>query len=172
VHKGVHVLLDAVRLLPRDSFELTIHGELTVSPPYVEDLRRRASGLPVTFSGGFPPHDAAAAYHAMDLLVVPSIWLENAPLVIQEAFMHGVPVIGARIGGIPEFVHDGVNGRLYQPDSPADLGTALREVIHEPSMLDSWRSALPPVKSMDTDAAEWDAIYRDVVARRAGTVRG
>jgi glycosyltransferase involved in cell wall biosynthesis len=162
-HKGVHVLIDAVRLLHPGTFNLTVHGELTVSPPYVEDLRRRAAGLSVIFAGGFPPDQAASAYGSMDVLVVPSIWPENAPLVIQEAFIHGVPVIGARMGGIPEFVVDGVNGRVYSADSPPALAAVLREVIENPSMLAEWRRRLPRVKSIRDDAAEWETIYREVV---------
>jgi glycosyltransferase involved in cell wall biosynthesis len=164
-HKGVHVLLDAVRLLPPDSFELTIHGDPNVFPPYVEDLRRRAAQLPVRFAGAFDQEQAAQAYAAMDVLVVPSLWLENSPLVIQEAFMCGVPVIGARIGGIPELVDDQVNGRLYRPDSSADLAGVLRQVIQDPSVLDAWQRALPAARTIEEDASGWSAIYGDCLAR-------
>src|SRR4030042_586656 len=48
-------------------------------------------------------------------IVVPSECYENAPLSILEAFAYGKPVIGARIGGIPEMIEDGVNGFLFEP---------------------------------------------------------
>ena len=52
----------------------------------------------------------------------PSLWLENSPLVIHEAFMAGIPVVGARIGGIADLVDDGRTGLLYDSTSPAELG--------------------------------------------------
>ena len=52
------------------------------------------------FTGAFDRERVAEVYAQIDVLVVPSLWLENSPLVIHEAFMAGVPVVGARIGGI------------------------------------------------------------------------
>jgi glycosyltransferase involved in cell wall biosynthesis len=53
--------------------------------------------------------------------VVPSRWYDNAPLSINESFLHGTPVLGSRIGGIPEQILDGTNGLLFEPDSCEDL---------------------------------------------------
>ena len=114
-HKGAHVLLDAVRRLANDTYELQIHGDVKVFPDYVADLRRRAEGMPVRFMGRFDEAQAMAVYGGFDVLVVPSLWLENSPLVIHEAFQAGVPVVGSRIGGTVDLVTDGVNGRLYDP---------------------------------------------------------
>jgi glycosyltransferase involved in cell wall biosynthesis len=52
---------------------------------------------------------------------MPSDWYENAPLSLVEAFAYGKPVIGARIGGIPEMIDDGVNGLLFEPGNMEDL---------------------------------------------------
>jgi glycosyltransferase involved in cell wall biosynthesis len=169
-HKGVHVLLDAVRNLPASSYELKIFGDTNVFPPYVADLRARASGLPVTFMGAFDLQRTADAYGAIDLLVVPSLWLENSPLVIHEAFMAGIPVIGARIGGIVDLIEEGRNGRLYDPESPAALASVLRELVDVPEGLRRLSTGVctsPPVKSIAQDASEWEAIYATAVNRRA-----
>jgi glycosyltransferase involved in cell wall biosynthesis len=98
-HKGAHVLLDAVRRLANDTYELQIHGDETVFPDYVADLRRRADGLPVRFMGRFDQAQAIAVYGGLDVLVVPSVWLENSPLVIHEAFQAGVPRQSKRMRG-------------------------------------------------------------------------
>ena len=50
----------------------------------------------------------------MDVLIIPSEWYENNPLVILEAFQYGLTVIGSDIGGIPEIIVDGKNGLLFQ----------------------------------------------------------
>jgi glycosyltransferase involved in cell wall biosynthesis len=169
-HKGVHVLVDAVRSLPPSSCEVKIFGDPNVFPEYVAGLRTRAAGLPVAFMGAFDLARAADVYGAIDVLVVPSLWLENSPLVIHEAFMAGVPVVGARMGGIVDLIEDGRNGRLYDPESPAALAAVLRELIDHPERLRRLTEGVrtgPPMKTIAQDAREWEAIYADAVNRRA-----
>ncbi len=99
-------------------------------------------------------------------MVVPSIWLENSPLVIHEAFQAGVPVVGARIGGIPDLITDGLNGRLYDPQSPDELARVLQSLIDNPAQLAGWVARLPAVKSIAEEAREWDGIYADLMTSR------
>jgi glycosyltransferase involved in cell wall biosynthesis len=165
-HKGAHVLIEAVQALPASSFEVQIFGDVTVFPDYVARLRSASAGLAIEFKGGFDGRRTAHVYSGFDVLVVPSLWPENSPLVIHEAFMAGVPVVGARQGGIPELVTDGVNGLTYDAYSAADLSAALRRLLEAPDLLGRFAAALPPVKSIRQDAAEWDAIYRDLAGRR------
>jgi len=172
-HKGVHVLLDAVRTLPRDRYELKIFGSPDVFPDYVADLQSKAAGLPVRFMGAFRRDQIADVYRQMDVLVVPSLWLENSPLVIHEAFMAGVPVVGARIGGIADLVEDGRSGLLYEATSSAGLAGALRKLLDLPQRLAEFSQRLPAVKSIAVDAHEWDALYEEVIEPRvpAGVAR-
>src|SRR4030095_3616466 len=164
-HKGVHVLVDAVRSLPRDKYELIIHGDTTVFPDYAAELRRKAAGLPVKFSGPFDHNDMSRVYDHMDVLVVPSLWLENSPLVIHEAFRAGVPVVGARIGGIAGLVVDQRSGLLYDPpESASALGNALRRLIDDPCHLAALAQNTPRVKSIEEDADEWEARYAEVAS--------
>ncbi len=163
-HKGAHVLLDALRRLPDDKYELQIHGDLKVFPDYVADLRRRAEGMSVRFMGRFDEAQAVAAYAGFDVLIVPSLWLENSPLVIHEAFQAGVPVVGSRIGGTADLVTDGVNGRLYDPASPAELAAILSSLVNNPAQLAAWVAALPAVKTIEEDARAWERTYEEVVA--------
>jgi glycosyltransferase involved in cell wall biosynthesis len=166
-HKGVHVLLDAVRELAANTYEVNIFGDSKVFPLYVDELRARAGARPVRFMGAFDRDRIADVYSAMDVLVVPSLWFENSPLVIHEAFMSGVPVVAARIGGMPDLVADGVNGLLYTATSPADLADKLRELIDDPAGLDRLRQAFPNVKTIEEDANELEQLYGDLRARRA-----
>jgi glycosyltransferase involved in cell wall biosynthesis len=164
-HKGVHVLLEAAARLPRDRFELLVFGSLDTFPDYAARLRRQALDLPVRFLGGFENRDAARIYAQLDVLVVPSLWPENSPLVIHEAFQAGVPVVGARVGGIPDLLRGGESGPLYAPFSAVELARCLAELIDSRERLSALRAALPAVKSIAQDAAEWEASY---AALRAG----
>ena len=165
-HKGVHVLVDAIRGLPRDRYELNIFGNPDVFPDYSAELRAKAADLPVRFLGAFAREHTADIYRQMDVLVVPSLWLENSPLVIHEAFMAGVPVVGARMGGIADLVAHGENGLLYDANSSSALADALRTLIDDPRRLTEFGRRLPTVKSIVVDAHEWDALYEDVLERR------
>lgn len=169
-HKGVHVLIDAVRHLPATRVELIVVGDTGVFPDYVAELRAAAAGLPVRFAGGFEDDEVGGVYEQFDALVVPSVWLENSPLVIHEAFMAGVPVIGSRIGGIPGLVEHDVTGLLFEPGDAHSLAAALRRLLDEPSLLGRLASAAPRVKSVHDDAREWEETYRSVLDARAAAL--
>ena len=158
-HKGVHILVAAVRLLMPASYQLKIFGDPHVFPEYVAGLRGLSADLPVEFMGKFDRARIAEVYGEIDVLVVPSLWLENSPLVIHEAFQAGIPVVGARIGGIADLVTHGRNGWLYEPTSARDLASALQELIDHPHRIGDFRRSLPPVKSIEQDAREWEAAY-------------
>ena len=112
--------------------------------------------------GRFSRDRAAEAYAQIDVLVVPSLWLENSPLVIHEAFMAGVPVVGARIGGIPDLLADGRGGLLFDPASPSALGATLQTLIDDPSRVQALAKAIPRVKPIDEDARAWERVYVDL----------
>jgi glycosyltransferase involved in cell wall biosynthesis len=166
-HKGVHVLIEAVRRLDPSAYELVLYGDVNTFPDYVAELRRRAEGLPVHFKGGFQSTDTSDIYGQFDVLVVPSLWLENSPLVIHEAFQAGVPVVGSRMGGTVDLVRHGEWGLLYDADSPDALAEALGSIIADRRVLDDWTARLPDVKSIAEDAREWEATYQQLVPASA-----
>jgi glycosyltransferase involved in cell wall biosynthesis len=157
-HKGVHVLIEAAGSL-RGQFEIQIHGDPAVFPDYVAQLRKTAAALPVMFRGGFDRDRVDEVYEAFDVLVVPSLWPENSPLVIHEAFMRHVPVVAARAGGIPDLVAHEINGLLYEPFDTTSLAASLQRLIDDGSLLDRLSERAPAVKSIAQDAREWEERY-------------
>jgi glycosyltransferase involved in cell wall biosynthesis len=164
-HKGAHVLLAAAKLLPPGGWELVLFGDTTTFPDYSARLRRDAEGLPVRFAGPFDHSLAGGAFAEVDVLVVPSLWPENSPLVIHEAFQAGVPVVGSRLGGTAELVEDGRSGLLYEATSPAALAAALGRLLAEPELQTRLAAGVPQVKPISQDAAEWSAVYASLVRR-------
>jgi glycosyltransferase involved in cell wall biosynthesis len=162
-HKGVHVLLDAVGRLPAGSVEVTLYGDLSVAPDYVVQLQRDASGLPVRFAGSVPHEQVGAALAELDVLVVPSLWMENSPLVIHEAFQAGLPVVGSRRGGTGELIAEGTSGLLYDATA-TDLARCLQRLTTEPELLARLAAGVPTVKELAVEAAEWEALYAEVRA--------
>lgn len=124
--KGVGTLLKAYRRLERP-IPLVIVGE---GPERVV-LQREAvdAGLQVTFTGYLSGGVLKDALNGAKGVVMPSEWYENAPLSLLEAFAAGKPVIGARIGGIPEMIEEGVNGFLFEPGNTNDLAEMIRRLL-------------------------------------------
>jgi glycosyltransferase involved in cell wall biosynthesis len=168
-HKGVHILIEAARRL-RGEYQVLIHGDTAVFPNYSSDLRKASAGLPVVFREGFDRDRVDDVYEGLDVLVVPSLWPENSPLVIHEAFMHGVPVVAARVGGVPELVRHDVNGFLYEPFDAESLAASLQRVIDDRGLLARLSEKPSPVKSIEQDAREWEERYRRICSTQAAKV--
>jgi len=160
-HKGAHQFLDALALI-RGPFRATLFGDPAVSPAYTADLRRRLDGLPARLAGPFDRTRASEIYADIDVLVVPSLWPENSPLVIHEAFMYGAAVVASRMGGIPELVTDGVNGFLFNPTDASALAATLQRFVDDPALGSRMATRAPRVKPIDEDACEWEGRYQAV----------
>ena len=163
VSKGPHVLLEAISTFLPDAVSVDLYGAHT---PYHGDDSYRVQlepllNLPNVHMHGPIAHEAvAAALASLDVLVVPSIWPENSPLVIHEAFLAGVPVVASRIGGIPELVADGRNGLLFNPADVADLRSVLGRLLAEPVLLETLRAGIPNVRSIGDDVRMAQELYR------------
>jgi glycosyltransferase involved in cell wall biosynthesis len=138
--KGTLVLLNAVRLLPkrlRKSLRIEIHGTTQYAKDeFMIQFKTALDELEdtVSFCGPYRFEDVGAIVRRSGWLIVPSIWWENSPLVIQEAFAAGRPVICSNIGGMAEKVTDGVNGVHFRVNSAADLATRIEECATNPSL--------------------------------------
>lgn len=125
--KGVDVLMDAAVLAP--DIPVVIVGD----GPDREKLAKRAEGMPnVQVVGPAWGDDLAKWQHGARAVIVPSIWHENFPYVILQAFAAANPVIGAKRGGIPEMINAGDHGWTYDPTDPAELANRMRAVMGLP----------------------------------------
>ncbi|HEX8673456.1 MAG TPA: glycosyltransferase, partial [Longimicrobium sp.] len=73
-------------------------------------------------------------FNRVDAIVVPSVWVENSPLVIHEALQARVPVITGDAGGMSELVSDGENGLLFAHRDPEALRVAMQRLVDEPGL--------------------------------------
>jgi glycosyltransferase involved in cell wall biosynthesis len=167
-HKGVDVLLEAFARLQADParrgrFALELFGDST-DRVFVEALERRARELGAIWNGAYDPSQLPAVLGRLDLLVVPSIWVENQPLVIREAFAARRPVVASRVGALPESVRDGVDGLLFEPGDAADLAATLARLLDEPELYGRLQRGIPAVKTSAQQADELLAEYRSLIA--------
>ncbi len=118
--KGVSTLIEAVRRGP--DLPLVILG----GGPLKESLEKEAASMPtrVRFEGYLSGDELHDCIRGAAFVIVPSEWYENLPYAVLESFALGKPVLGARIGGIPEMVRDGETGTLFEPGDVDDLAAA------------------------------------------------
>ncbi len=159
--KGVHLLVEAFQTLPQS--ELHIYGGEAAYAPYPDEKRFRsqlANSPRIRYMGRYEQHELGRILAAVDVVIVPSIWYENAPLVIREAFLAHTPVITADFGGMREWVTDGENGLLFQPRNIVDLRQKMYRFITEPDLVARLSQAFPAVRSIRADAALLEQHYR------------
>lgn len=126
--KSVDVMLSAVARLP-DVVCLAILGR----GPAESELREHAASLGIDQRVKWLGwrDDAADVIAAGDVFCLSSVW-EGIPLAVQEAMLLGTPVVGTRVGGMPEIVEDRVGGRLVPKNDPERLAEALVDVLESP----------------------------------------
>lgn len=169
--KGLHVLLDALATLPAGSATIDVFGSPVPyhgDASYEDVLRPRLATAGVRVHGPVEHHRVPDVLRSLDLLVVPSIWAENSPLVIREALASRVPVVASRIGGIPETVVDGVNGRLFRAGDVEDLAHVLREIVEQPASLEQLRAGIAAPSDLSEEVAELRRVLEELrtAARR------
>lgn len=136
--KGAHVLVDAwSRLGPgvRERARLRLHGPAEHAPGYARDLERRAAACGAELGAPLDRDGVATAIARADLLVVPSLWFENRPLVILEAFAAGKPVLVSDLGGSAELVEPGRTGWRFPAGDASALADLLSGLIDDPASI-------------------------------------
>lgn len=102
-------------------------------------------------------------YSAADLFVIPSIQ-DNLPNTVLEAMACGLPVVGFRVGGIPDMVRNGRNGHLAPVAETAAMSAAIREILTDPDRRSEMGAAARSIATaefaLDTQAARYEALYR------------
>jgi len=127
--KGLKTLVKAVSLC--DSVKLFIAG----SGPLKAELETTAKNIApekVVFLGYLNRDRLEKATDDAMFMVVPSEWYENLPYSILEPFASAKPVVGSRIGGIPQLVRVGETGLLFEPGNAEDLAEKMRWMVEHP----------------------------------------
>jgi glycosyltransferase involved in cell wall biosynthesis len=157
--KGIHVLVEAFRVLPSSvAAELIVHA-LPSDPSYERKVRALAHGEKrIRFEPPVARLDIGDTLAGFDVLAVPSLWMETGPLVVLEAFAAGVPVIGSNLGGIAELVDPGVNGTLVRAGDVAAWTQAVADIASDRCSLSRLTPA--PPSSTARVAQEMSSIYR------------
>lgn len=129
-----------VEWLIRTFMRLDINATLFIagrgeSIEYEEYLKKITSvDKRISFLGYIKPADFFSQIH---LSIVPSIWSDTFPTVAIESCAYSVPVIATRVGGLPEIIHDGINGLLIEPLDDISLSDAIMNLYEDKTLLHS-----------------------------------
>jgi glycosyltransferase involved in cell wall biosynthesis len=167
--KGLHVLLEAFRGF--HDAELIIFGGTAESlraryPQFADVLSQRN----VRPKGSIGDHEKVQVLPNLDALIVPSIWFENSPVVIHEAFQAGIPVICSNTGGMAELVTHGVDGLHFEVGNAAALRRVLRECAATPDRLLRLAQGIrKPTGMRDHVTREIVPLYEELLGLRHST---
>jgi len=161
-HKGVHVLLEAFGRLQGDA-SLSIWGAST-DVVYVDQIREQAAAVGARWRGAYAREDLPSRMAEVDVVIAPSTWVENSPLVIREAFSAKRPVITSNNGALPESVRHEEDGLLFDVGDAGSLAAAMQRLCSEEGLLERLAGNIAPVKNIDRQAAELVERYGALVA--------
>jgi glycosyltransferase involved in cell wall biosynthesis len=128
-------------------------------PEYVERLRELAGDAAIRFAGRFDPADVDRVMQGCDVLVVPSVWYENMPLTIQEAFRNAVCVVATDLGGMAEAVRHEVDGLLFPRGDSQALAASLARLASDRDLAERLVAGRPDVPTVESIGAELEALY-------------
>lgn len=174
--KGVAVAVRALLHLPEEA-TLTITG--SGDEGHLDDLRALAVSLGlgerVVFAGKRPRAELPAVLAGADALIFPVTWAEPWGLVPSEAMAVGLPVVGSGRGGSGEYMRDGENALLFDPEAggPEALAARLRELAADPALRErlrvNGRATVEAICADDFDTRVQAAVARAAAARTPPT---
>ncbi|GGW92531.1 glycosyltransferase [Alteromonas halophila] len=169
-YKGLDILLHAITLLPPDiraQIHLDVHGANLDKQP--AEFRERVESLLaqtkdcVDIRGPYEAEQLPSRIAECDWVVIPSIWWENSPVVIQEAMQFGRPLIGSNIGGMKEKIENKA-GLTFEARSAASLAAALVKAT-DPDVFEHWQEKLAINHNAENEhIALLESLFSDISA--------
>ena len=158
-HKGVDLLVQAFARLEPGRAILKIFGPMDQDPHYMQTLRDSTEGSEVQFCSTFDKGRMATIFADIDLLVIPSRWYENSPLVLLNALATHTPVLVSDVPGMTEFIHENINGLSFTRGSVDALEEKLRKMTYRRETLPYMSTQTSYLHTPAAMAAKTAAIY-------------
>lgn len=134
-YKGLKYLFEAIKNVKKTipKIKLTVVGEGDNRKFYENQVKELDLSLNVQFKGALFKEDLFNEYKKTSIFVHPS-YFDNFPIVLLEAMSYKKPLIGSRVGAIPDIIEDGVNGLLIAPKDPQALANAITKILENPKL--------------------------------------
>ncbi len=142
---------------------LKLFGDGSADREYYENVKSTSRGNPrVEFCGRYRHEDLPSILGSLDVVVIPSLWWENSPLVLLTALACGVPAVVSDLGGLTESVQDGVNGYSFKAGDIDALATVIRTIASSPSRLQELRAGITYPARIEEEAVLYEKLYQDI----------
>jgi len=163
-HKGLHVLIDAFQKVKNDKIRLKIFGRAETNNPYTDTITSAAKNdNRIEFSGLFDYDDISTIMNDVSVLVIPSNYKENFPLVMQLALAFKKPVIATNTGGHPEVIQNGVNGFLFEPGNVDELSKIIQKLSDDKQLVSKIKKSIKLPPRMEQEAFTYEQTYRELL---------
>lgn len=164
--KGIHHLINAMRHLDPLKVSLHIFGS-TTDLEYETHWKRESVAMPnVKWMGQLEQAQVIPTMRRYHALVLPSTFSEMSPLVIQEAFAAGIPVVASNIYGNAEQVNHDVNGLLFEFNNADSLAIQINRLVDQESLLEYLTSNVKPPRSFAQVGDEYYHLYRELLKKQ------
>jgi len=163
--KGINVLIEAAQMLEEmdaRNIVFEIHGDYSGQPPefQAEFLARLSkAGHNVKFYGPYDQKRVDQLMQAVDVVLIPSIWWENSPVVTQEALRNRRPIVCSDIGGMAEKVRDGLDGFHFPVGNSVALASLLLKLVKTPGKLTALAETMQMPPSVEETTARYTQLY-------------
>jgi len=161
--KGIHLLIEAMKDLPHKLISLDIFGEPQDIKYFENCINLTKSMSNIRWRGVVESEMVVHELKNYDLLCLPSTTCEMAPLVIQEAFAAGLPVLASNVQGNAEQIVSGVNGWLFNYNDSSSLEAILQDIIEFPEELEVIKKNISMPLPFEEVAKEHNRLYNKIL---------
>jgi glycosyltransferase involved in cell wall biosynthesis len=165
-NKGAHILLKSLKYLNAtpNRIIVQIYGNFDLSDRYCRLLKKLAQEITtvsVNFMGTFQHQEMGRVLNKFDIIVIPSVWYEDTPLVLCSALTAKIPVVVSDLGGMTEIVKEGNDGFYFQSNNPHSLAFVIQDFIDDPLLSSQLQQKMTAkIKTMNEYAKEVEKLYQ------------
>ena len=160
--KGIHLLIEALSHFTPGQVCVDIYGKPEDTVYYKKCIHDSLGMASIRWKGLIAREEVVETLSRYDLMCLPSTFSEMSPLVIQEAFAAGIPVLASGVYGNAEQVSDGYNGWLFTFNDSGDLKKKIQQLVDEPGKILMAKKNGKPVKTFAAVAGEYEKLYKEV----------